>query len=249
MKIPDLISPIVGHRVWRWDAAGLRSLNGKPWPPRQPLAAKCGAGNAHDTDEPPHLECTCGVYAAKNREHLRQLGYEGRGIRGEVHLWGTVVEHELGWRAQFAYPKSLVLPSDLIPSDTKEMECRLGALAAYGIDIFIVGHGQSIPLCRKGSGFDAAGLDYLIGKRTQYYARRQQDRPLMRGDRVAVLGRGIAVVEHADDTEVHALLRNRSTLRIARKHIRWDDQNIRWETDANSFECLAGERVQPHRGR
>jgi hypothetical protein len=71
----------------------------------------------------------------------------------------------------------------------------------------------------------------------------------MRGDRVAVLGRGIAVVEHADDTEIHALLRNRSTLRIARKHIRWDDQNIRWETDANSFECLAGERVQPHRGR
>jgi hypothetical protein len=55
------------------------------------------------------LECTCGVYAAKNIEHLRQLGYEGRGIRGEVHLWGTVVEHELGWRAQFAYPKSLVL--------------------------------------------------------------------------------------------------------------------------------------------
>jgi len=41
------------------------------------------------------------------------------------------------------------------------------------------------PLCQKGSGFDAAGLDYLIGKRTQYYARRQQDRPLMRGDRVA----------------------------------------------------------------
>jgi hypothetical protein len=64
----------------------------------------------------------------------------------------------------------------------------------------------------------------------------------MRGDRVAVLGRGIAIVEHADDTEVHALLRNRSTLRIARKCIRWNGQNMRWETDANAaFECL----VQP----
>jgi hypothetical protein len=109
VRVPDYISPIIGHRIWRWDAAGLRSLNGKRWSPRQPVAAKCGAGNAHDADEPPHLECTCGVYAAKNIEHLRQLGYEGRGIRGEVHLWGTVVEHELGWRAQFAYPKSLVL--------------------------------------------------------------------------------------------------------------------------------------------
>ena len=231
MKIPDLISPIIGHRVWRWDATGLRSLNGKPWSPRQPLAAKCGAGNAHDADELPHFECTCGVYAAKSRKHLRQLGYEGRGIRGEVYLWGTVVEHELGWRAQFAYPKTLFLPSDLIPSDTKEMECRLGALAAYGIDIFIVGHGQSIPLCRKGSGFDAAGLDYLIGKRTQYYARRQRDRTLMRGDRVAVLRREIAVVEQADDKQVHALLRNRIMLRMRRDDIVWNQQNVRWEAE------------------
>jgi hypothetical protein len=229
VKIPDLISPIIGHRVWRWDAAGLRSLNGKRWSPRQPVAAKCGAENAHDAHEPPRLDCSCGVYAAKSREHLRQLGYEGRGIRGEVHLWGTVVEHELGWRAQFAYPKTLFLPSDLIPSDTKEMECRLGALAAYGTDIFIVGHGRKIPLCRKGSGYDTAGLVWLIGKRTEYYARRQRDRTLMKGDRVAVLGRGIAVVEHADESEVQALLVNKPILRMRRNDIVWNRQNMRWE--------------------
>ena len=234
MKIPDLISPIVGHRVWRWDAAGLRSLNGKPWSPRQPLAAKCGAGNAHDADEPPYLDCTCGVYAAKSREHLRQLGYEGRGIRGEVYLWGTVQEHELGWRAQFAYPKTLFLPLHLIPSDTMEMEARLGALAAYDTDIFMLAGGRKIPLCRKGSGFDAAGLDYLIGKRTRYYARRQRDRTLMRGDRVAILGRGIAVVEHADEREVHALLRNRIMLRMRRNDVAWNQQNLRWEAEASA---------------
>jgi len=233
VKIPDLISPIIGHRVWRWDAAGLSSLNGKRWPPRQPLAAKCGAGNAHDAHEPPHLDCTCGVYAAKSREHLRQLGYEGRGIRGEVHLWGTVVEHEFGWRSQFAYPKTLLLPPDLIPSDTKEMEARLGALAAYDIDIFMLG-GRKIPLCRKGSGFDAAGLDYLIGKRTQYYVRRQRDRTLMKGDRVAVLGRGIAVVEHADGTEVEALLGNKTILRMRRNDIAWNRQNMRWEAEVSA---------------
>jgi hypothetical protein len=155
------------------------------------LAAKCGAGKAHDAHEPPHLDCTCGVYAAKNLQHLRQLGYEGRGISGEVYLWGAVVEHELGWRAQYAYPRSLVLPPDLIPSDTKEMEARLGALAAYDIDIFMLGGGRKIPLCRKGSGFDAAGLDYLIGKCTQYYDRRQRDRTLMRGDRVAIHARAL----------------------------------------------------------
>ena len=232
MKIPDYISPIVACRVWQWAATGLKSLNGKPWSPRKVLAAKCGAGKAHDAHEPPHLDCTCGVYAAKSVEHLRQLGYEGRGIRGEVHLWGTVVEHEFGYRSELAYPKALFLPTDLIPSDTKEMEQRLGAIAAYDIDIFVVGGGRKIPLCRRGSGFDAAGLDYLIGKRTQYYARRQRDRTLMKGDRVAVLGRGIGVVEHADETEVEALLGNKLTLRMARREIRWDQRNMRWEAEA-----------------
>jgi hypothetical protein len=157
------------------------------------------------------------------------MGCPRYAIRGEVYLWGTVVEHELGWRAQFAYPKTLFLPPHLIPSDTKEMEARLGALAAYDIDIFMLGGGRKIPLCRKGSGFDAAGLDYLIGKRTEYYVRRQRDRALMKGDRVAVLGRGIAVVEHADDTEVQALLRNRIMVRMPRKDIAWNRQNMRWE--------------------
>jgi hypothetical protein len=73
-------------------------------------------------------------------------------IRGEVYLWGSVVEHELGCRAQFAYPKSLVLPPDLIPSGAKALESRLEALAAYDADILIVGGGQKITLSRRGSG-------------------------------------------------------------------------------------------------
>ena len=28
-------------------------------------------------------------------------------IRGEVYLWGKIVEHEFGYRAEFAYPKKL----------------------------------------------------------------------------------------------------------------------------------------------
>jgi hypothetical protein len=53
----------------------------------------------------------------------------------------------------------------------------------------------------------------------------------MKGDRVAVLGCGIAVVEHADDTVVQALLRNRIILRMRRNDITWNQQNMRWEAE------------------
>jgi hypothetical protein len=114
------------------------------------------------------------------------------------------------------------------------MESRLEALAAYSTDIFIVACGESIPLCRKGSGFDAAGLDYLIGKRTEYYDRRQRDRTLMKGDRVAVLGHGIAVVEHANDAGVQAMLSNRIIVRMRRNDIVWNQRNLRWEAKASA---------------
>ncbi len=79
-----------------------------------------------------------------------------------------------------------------------EIDARLKTLIAFGADIFIVGDHESIRFWKNGSGFDAAGLDYLIKTRKEYYVRRQWERTLKKGDRVAVLGRGLAVVERAD---------------------------------------------------
>ena len=242
MNIPDYISPVVGYRVWQWKATGLKSLNGESWVPGRALVAGCRAAAlgtivgcakaVPDTDELPHWDCTCGVYAAKNLKHLRQLGYEGRGIYGEVYLWGTVLEHTRGWRAKFAYPKSLFLPPDAIPFTLAEIEARLKTLIVFGVDIFIAGAHESIRFWKPGSGFDAAGLDYLINTRKEYYARRQRERTLKKGDRVAVLGRGIAVVEQAGDQEASVMLGNRHVMKIARKGIVFNQQNRRWECDA-----------------
>jgi hypothetical protein len=78
MTVPDYISPIIGYRVWRWNAAGLKSLNGEPWSPGKPLAAACRASNrgttvgraeaAHDANDAPREKCTCGVYASNSQE-------------------------------------------------------------------------------------------------------------------------------------------------------------------------------------
>ncbi|MGC1647738.1 MAG: hypothetical protein WA741_18100, partial [Candidatus Sulfotelmatobacter sp.] len=125
MSIPDYISPIVGYRVWTWDTTGLKSLCAKRWHPGQALEARCKASavvgtiagrtvKANDIHDAPEENCTCGVYAAKTFDHFRRGGYERYGIHGEVYLWGKVVEHELGYRAQFAYPRNLVIPTELL---------------------------------------------------------------------------------------------------------------------------------------
>jgi hypothetical protein len=252
MSIPDYISPIIGWRVWQWVAAGLKSLNGEPWSPNKPLAAACmvsirgrTAGRAeavHDANDAPQETCRCGVYASKSLEHLHTTGYERYGIFGEVNLWGTVIEHERGFRAQFAYPKNLYLPLKMLPITLAEIQPRLQALTLYGSDIFVLGNGGTIPLWDKDSGYSPAGRDYLIEMSKSYYDRRRQERTLKQGDRLAILGRGIAVVEHVDGKEVHAVLWSKNVVRIGRKEIIWDEGNARWETDANAaFECL----VQP----
>jgi hypothetical protein len=182
--IPDYIMPLVGYRTWRWDITGLKSLNGEPWLSDQPLEAECRAAilrtiaglakTVHSPYELPHAKCSCGVYAAKNLEHLRQIGYERRGIHGAVSLWGKLVEHKLGWRAQFAYPKSFFLPLNVIPFGLSEIGTRLKTLIAFGADIFVLGDHESIRLWKEDSGFDAAGLDYLFKTRRGSIRRRRE---------------------------------------------------------------------------
>jgi preprotein translocase subunit YajC len=163
---------------------------------------------------------------------VNQCGYKRFGVHGEVSLWGKVVEHERGWRAQFAYPKTLFLAANAIPFSLSEINSRLRTLAEFSTDIFLVRNRERVALWRHGSGFDEAGLDCLIQARKEYYVRRQRERTLKKGDRVAVLGHGIAVVEQVDGKEVHVALGNRLVLRIARKEIVANEQNNRWECEA-----------------
>ena len=128
MTAPDYISPMVGYRVWQWDALGLKSLNGVQWHPGKAFAAEC---RTQGCQEPPRSDCTCGIYASKSLNDLRWTGYTHHGIHGEVCLWGTIVEHERGWRAQFAYPKNLVVPLSMLPLGMSSVESRLAILAAY----------------------------------------------------------------------------------------------------------------------
>ncbi len=238
MNIPDYISPLVAYRVWQWDAVGLKSLNNEQWLPGEALKANCRAMVVSGHGAPGDC-CSCGVYAANNFDHLKQIGYLAYGVHGEVYLWGTVVEHKLGWRTQFAYPKTLVLPPSTIPFKMSEVETRLESLMTYGADIAIASS-VPIPLWSKRSGFDPVGLDWLVEKRKRWYSYREEDRRLKAGDRVAVLGKGIGVVEHVDGNGVHVLMWNLVTLKFPRKQVVWSRQNWRWESDATGSFARSG---------
>lgn len=122
--------PIVGWRAWRvinYERHGglteprLQSLTGREkWEPMTRLEGHCVPNKASFgyTDAPrvaheaPWPNCLCGVWATRERvDSEREMLQGGSGLyaMGEVYLWGRVLEFERGWRARYAYPKSLIL--------------------------------------------------------------------------------------------------------------------------------------------
>ena len=130
------------------------------------------------------------------------------------------------------------------PLGWSRVESWLATLAAYGCDIFVLGETGTVPLWRTGSGVETNGLGLLVQRCNGWYARRAEQRRIKRGDRVAVIGHGIAVVEHADNDQVQAVLGGRSVLRIERKEVVWDERNMRWETAVGAVI-----RLSEHAGR
>ncbi len=109
LGIPDGIDPLAGWRYWRADEGWLCSLNKlKTWPAGKPLVAQCPLGMDHGPL--PGEQCGCGIYAAIDLETLKELvqpHLESPLVVGEVALWGKVIPAELGYRAEFAYPRRL----------------------------------------------------------------------------------------------------------------------------------------------
>lgn len=100
-----LIGEIIGWRAWRLNANDLLGSfsQAKVWVPGEPMVArKVPSGDGE------------GVYAFKSKRLLYDFvwicereWHDERPVLGQVHLWGNVVEHELGYRAEFASIVSL----------------------------------------------------------------------------------------------------------------------------------------------
>lgn len=104
---------------WRWFDLGrdgsLRSVNGIIWPPNEPLAARCEFGKSdHPVAAVPDLECGCGCWAFYDPEDAWSLqagwGYFANAkVFGIIEAWGGIVEHEHGFRAQYAEVRAVYI--------------------------------------------------------------------------------------------------------------------------------------------
>jgi hypothetical protein len=109
--VPDVAGAIVGRRCWglAQTRSGIRlvSRGDVIWPTESALEAAC----EFHTHTPPAERCTGGIYALSSSETFPYYGYDGAtyAVFGEVFLWGEVVRGTKGYRAQFAFPKSLFM--------------------------------------------------------------------------------------------------------------------------------------------
>jgi hypothetical protein len=92
---------IRAYRAWVWTGDGLAALTGRStWRPGQ-NTARCGQNARHRV---PHRSCGCGFWAFKRPDDVVRFALGGLGpiVVGQVWLWGRVVEHTEGWRAEHA---------------------------------------------------------------------------------------------------------------------------------------------------
>ncbi len=258
-KVPDTyLEPFVAYRSWGWSAEGIASLNGAPWTPKVAFEATCHYRDdwkwlvaSAATDEArkwlqskehyvPNENCTCGLYAGINMQHMIDINYIQRGIHGEVHLWGRLERNTLGWRAQYAYPKYFVVPINMIPFDMTEAQKRLATLIEFDVDVYLqpdrearVG-GEKIPLWIRDYGYSQQALSWLVEKRKRWYAAHEPP-VLAVGDRVAVFsdmnGGGIGIVAKIEGDDVLYTLFSQAMIYHKKvKDVAWNERNWRWET-------------------
>lgn len=126
----DYSTYLTGWRLWRIkEHLGVPELcpvwidHAPAWPGRQPASAQClidpVASRRSSCSLAPTRECGCGLYAYRLRTPVGpEFNYAkgdlwDRWAGGRVALWGRLLEHQAGYRAEYAYPLSLFVPATM----------------------------------------------------------------------------------------------------------------------------------------
>ena len=113
--------PIVGYRAW---------IPSEPYEGKVVLRSAVKQEFFWPYRLPVHGDvATSGVYALKNLSSVLQMfGYQEGDYHlfGEVYLWGRVMQHAEGYRAEFAYPKRFFVDSERGPEFIMALEDSYG---------------------------------------------------------------------------------------------------------------------------
>jgi hypothetical protein len=114
------IEPILAFRLWGVTNDGIlipayaRGQKLKSWNPERITPAECDT--VTHSSKPPLGRCTCGFYGSRTLlspvNTLMAECHIMRGPNGEirvwavggVYMWGKMIEHDRGFRSEFAYP-------------------------------------------------------------------------------------------------------------------------------------------------
>lgn len=129
MRVPDIVGEVTAWRAWELVGTvklpRLMSVTANVaaygpdaiWPTGRWFHAICKKG--HAAGEIPSEGCTCGLYAARDRDHLIGLGYGAysntvRKVIGEIAYAGKVIPGTQGFRGERARIKRLIVPYELV---------------------------------------------------------------------------------------------------------------------------------------
>lgn len=228
------IEPLVGWRFWRVQriktldhgtryrlcAAG---SYGRPkvWQPRAAVVAVCSARSSlHDAPHPKH---ECGIYAYRERADAesklasmwaydqywmvngrRERTYDTWAI-GRVSLWGRVVECELGWRAQYAYPYDLTIYSNVAADEAVARDYAIDATGEprRALRILVDQYPKVVAKAKEDAEYDKWYEETIFGRMDRYFLKPYHEEVMARLDRIdrslARLSRKLASVGKDSD--------------------------------------------------
>lgn len=132
-RAPDLLGEVVAYRAWRVIGTvavpmlASATFGSFIWHPQRWTFADCHGrdtcpNSSGDQAGPgvPGEHCSCGLYAARDRDHLVDLQYNRYHddahptFIGEVGLAGKVIPGSQGWRAEKGRIRKLWVPAHLL---------------------------------------------------------------------------------------------------------------------------------------
>jgi hypothetical protein len=126
IRIPDVVGEITGWRAWQRvgtiSVPRLMSVTATAfrvkhldaiWPTDRWFYAQCP--NGHVKGQIPAEGCKCGIYSARDRDHLVALNYGAytktdHKVIGEIAMAGKVIPGSQGFKAERARIKRLIVP-------------------------------------------------------------------------------------------------------------------------------------------